>query len=1336
MILKKVFKFLGITFLSLFIISYVIFLATPLFVNLDGYKPEIQKLVKENTKLNLDYSKLKIYTTPLLSAGIVLDDVNLTFDDGSSLFKTSKIKGGVAIPSLLTLTVKTSKCYVENPNINLEIVESKQYKIVKLIEDIINENNAKPKEENLAENQIPTELIEKIRIKVPFVKITNYNLLANDLKTNHNLNLKGDELILGYSSKDNVVRAKTFAQLLSDNKQNILADVKMSVQIPKIELSEEEVDPEEKIQIPFINLVEIYQKYDLKTNVLARLKVRHANDLGYFVYGILNVDNLNLKLSEIRLPDSFLHAKFHGKQIQYESDIYAKSDEKISLLGEFKFDKHPRMKTHIESNEIHFDNLLKLATALLDSLNINNNLNQIQAKGYLIANTDIKTNFKKLKSEGSILIKEGSFVNPMYNIGIKNIVLNAIFDNNAMNIKDTQATINGSKLTMEGYIDNNSKADIKIDVNNLSLAELYNSFMPKEIKKLYKLNSAYLTAHIDIDGQLEKLNAKVKTKLNNLTLNDSKKTMFVVNKEANIDLFANMDEIKGKINNIGFAFNMPQIKTTTKIDNLNLDIDSNKISIKPFDFIYNNTSSINIKGDIVDYQKNPQIDIFAKANIKTKDILTTLGKEIAYYVPAKGVIPAKVSIKGDMKKQEILAQIYSDANNYISPIILNDVMGKPGLIHADIKINGDKIKIKNSGFYKKAAIGFSDDIDLNFANSQQLIDFTSIIDKNHINLLRISIPKELSGKIAIFNKSSFTTKGKITLNGNFDSLSYGGDLKVNNLNIPELLLKVKNIDLNLLSESLQLKLNEIDVNSSKINAELKADLKPAKIFKVSDIDVKSDFIDVDKAMVTADKVMKYVPASSNSTSNQSVDIPLLADGKIDIKKLKSGEIIIENIKSNLGIKNNNLLLNKLTCKAFKGDIMGDIKMHLITQLLTIKLKGKHIDADNMLVNAANMKDTLSGTMEFKTDISLKGATYLEQVKSLKGDIWFKMKNGVYGPFSKLENFFLAENIRENVIFKNTIGLILTPLTTIDSSHYETLEGKLKFKDGIAYLNPITSQGDILCVLISGNMNLVKNEIDSKVRVRLASVVSDLLGPLAVANPINLIKNTPGLNIATAKLFTIFSTVVTEDEYKQIPDFSSNHKDANATKFQIILKGDVAKPLKLVKSFKWLALQKDMDMAKEFSDKYVKEQEELAKQALIKQLQKEYEDNNKIKVGVEKVLQMDTTAPKVKELILEEVIKSKAQKASLTQEELEKKETLKQEAKEEVKQLIQNKAKEVINEKTKKQQEFLKNKINNALQEKMTAPVQNTTNEVTPVENKTIDPAAIENAAETEGVSKE
>jgi hypothetical protein len=60
----------------------------------------------------------------------------------------------------------------------------------------------------------------------------------------------------------------------------------------------------------------------------------------------------------------------------------------------------------------------------------------------------------------------------------------------------------------------------------------------------------------------------------------------------------------------------------------------------------------------------------------------------------------------------------------------------------------------------------------------------------------------------------------------------------------------------------------------------------------------------------------------------------------------------------------------------------------------------------------------------------------------------------------------------------------------------------------------------------------------------------------------------------------------------------------------------------------LALQEDMDKASEFSANFEKEE-------LLKQLQAQYEDNHKIKVGIEKVLQMDTTAPEVKKILEQE-----------------------------------------------------------------------------------------------------
>ena len=148
-----------------------------------------------------------------------------------------------------------------------------------------------------------------------------------------------------------------------------------------------------------------------------------------------------------------------------------------------------------------------------------------------------------------------------------------------------------------------------------------------------------------------------------------------------------------------------------------------------------------------------------------------------------------------------------------------------------------------------------------------------------------------------------------------------------------------------------------------------------------------------------------------------------------------------------------------------------------------------------------------------------------------------------------------------------------------------------------------------------------------------------------------------------------------EEYKEIPDFAKNHSDEYATKFQIVLDGNVAKPLSLVKSFKWLALQEDMDKATTFSENYAKEE-------LMKQLQAQYEDNHKIKVGLEKILQMDTTAPEVKKILEQEAQKKKEETTQALQHAVEVK-------KEETKKELEAKAKELEQKVQQKQEENAK-----------------------------------------------
>ena len=236
-----------------------------------------------------------------------------------------------------------------------------------------------------------------------------------------------------------------------------------------------------------------------------------------------------------------------------------------------------------------------------------------------------------------------------------------------------------------------------------------------------------------------------------------------------------------------------------------------------------------------------------------------------------------------------------------------------------------------------------------------------------------------------------------------------------------------------------------------------------------------------------------------------------------------------------------------------------------------------------MLDAAGMKDMLSGTAKFEAKLSVDGTakTVEEQMKGITGDVNFTVVNGQFGPFGKIENLIIAENIRESQFFQTALGGIINSLTSIDTTHFSELNGSLNFNEGICHIDPITSLGNALTLHIFGDFDLVRNYADMKVRAKMSSIISKVLGPLNAINPINLMNSAASMNVVTAKAFSLFCEVVPESELAVLPAFENDYVDSGAAKFQLKVRGDAAKPLTLVKSFKWLSPKTEYDEAVEF-----------------------------------------------------------------------------------------------------------------------------------------------------------
>lgn len=1176
--MKKFFKVTGITILSILAILYLSFLfILPNAIDLNKFKPDLQKIAKEQANLILDFDNAKISVTPLLSAGISAENIKIKLPDESELLSADSFNGRIALPSLFLLTVKVSTAEIVNPTINIDIVDGKAFKAVQALEEILNTKEEKI-EENLQTAQKPLIDPAAIKILVPALKIFDYKVSINDLKTNEDLKLQGNELIIGYNNGKSV-SLKTDAELFINGNKNVTALVDIDTFLPQQSKLDKEDDKAQRVEIPFINPVAMYKTYDLKANIDSKIKVRNKNNTvvskGYF-----NIDNLTLQLADLQLPESKFHLTSKGTKIDLDTDLFVTDKEKISILGMLNYGSKPASDIKITSNEIQLENVLTLIKAALNSLHIKHELHQVHGSGHFSIDTYIKTNFKKLISNGNITINNCIVRNTAQKTQLAKVNSIISLDNNMLKFIDTYLELAETTFKIDGSIDEKSIADIKIIMEKMPLAKVFTMFLPQEINEAYAVNNGSIDMTATLKGELKNAIANLNVSLQNLSLTDKINKINYVNNILLAEFTSDFKKFTGNIKNSDFKLSMNG--ATVDCKNFALSVGDKDITVEPSEIKINNSSAVSIEGDIKNYIKNPVFNFNINGDIVTNDLKQLLGKDLEVFISNKGRIPLYLNIEGDSKKQTLTADIQANKDNFITPITIKNVENKNTILKAVVDFKGDRLKIKDTGFYIKNISKDPENPEKEIISYEEIVGVDGTITKlntnnPNINLIKVKMPSELKASIVAFPQSNLNALGHMFIFGDLKAPRIRGEFDIWDLSIPELFLTMERASSKFESKNLDIDVKNVIANGSDFNIIINADLNPSQYFTIKNLNLVSNLTDADKLMQITEALNKYMPPVDPNA--QPADIPVaVKGGSIDIKHIKSGAMNLYNTTGKISLLNNVFYINNLLSSAWDGKLKGDVSMNLVTSEIKAKVDGNNLDVEKTLLEAAAMKDTLTGTMDFKADLGLRGATYEEQMKTLKGKVDFEMKNGSLGPFGKLENLIMAENIRESAFFQSTIGTVLNSLLSFDTTKYDVLTGHLTFDNGITQINPITTRGDVMATYIFGDFDLLQNKIDIKLRGRLGSQLSESMGPLALINPVNLIKATPGMSLVLGKIFFLFTEVVTETEFTQIPNLTKDIDDNNATKFQVVVRGDVAKPLTLVKSFKWLALQADMDKA--------------------------------------------------------------------------------------------------------------------------------------------------------------
>ncbi len=1218
--MRNILRYFGYGVLGLLGALYLAFLfVLPNVIHLENYTQLANDFLKQNYGVTFSWKNPKITTNPLLSLGVKADDIKVFMPDNSLIFSSDSIKARVALPSVLALTVKVSCVELDKPFVNIESnIEKgqKQYKIVRLVEEIYN-NNTKFLQEGV-QNSSDENKFSFIKIKIPNAKLNNYTLQVKDTKTGEKLALAGEELTAGYFNGKSA-KAKTVAELKLNDKKMVDFDLNINSDLPAPAKKDKEDDKLYMLQIPYYDAIGMYKNYNVKARVTSKLKTRNSRR-GFISRGYLNVDDFEYNLASYTLPKSYFHTEFLGKKLKFNSNLYLSKKDRAEILAFVRYGRFKGINLTVKTDKIQISDLIKLAHSALKASKIKSNLDTLSTAGYIQSDFNLKASKRKVKSQGYFKIHDGWAKFKSSPLKIADLTSDILFNGDEVKIANTNILINDTKFNIKGTIDSKTNTDLAFDLQNLPLSKLFVALAEPVIRKNYNVKTGSLYLKGTAVGKFKNLNTNINLDVKNLNIADKLNNLEVKNSNFETKFEQIGDKFTGTLSNSDFQVLLKNFNSSLLMQKLNIVFDKDKIQVEPTRLNFNKDSKIKFEGNILNYAKKPLYNFTSEGLISTSDIQTFLGEGSAVFFDKKGRLPLLASFKGDGKKQTLEGTIFANHANYITPVDISALKGNETELKIVADFKGNRIKIKDTGISIIERIPSEKDDDKYDIIRTPVVKVSGTLAGDDINLLQIALPSKLTGSLTAFKNSKFDVAGKLLVTGKMANPHFRGGFDVTNLDIPELRTKLNSLNLAFLGTKLDVALKTLDLDNSKINMSLHMPVLPQNgNIVIENFNLDSRFIDVDKVLKILDDFTKIttpkstkVAKNANSQNAQAQNIPLvLQKGKMLIWNLKSGDIHIRAIRSKLALKKNILYVNNLIARAFKGRIHGDITVNLITSKLGIKLAGSGLDIEKALYDAVKIKDAISGKLDFDTDITLAGATYEEQVKSLAGDVNFTVHKGQFGPFGRLENLILAENIRNSEFFQTALGAAINSLATLDTSHFEKLVGTVNLKDGIANLAAIDSAGNTVSFNIFGNVDILANTADIRFRGRLASMVSDALGPIAAVNPINLIKNTPGLNIAMQKAFFLFCEEVSQEEMDKIPDFASDAKDYNATKFQIILRGDLAKPLTLIKSFKWLALATEIGQAQEFASLLIDEENDTpAEIRAKKKALKEKEENSK------------------------------------------------------------------------------------------------------------------------------
>ncbi len=1091
----KTFKKAGIITGSIIAVLYLAFLIVPHFINLNNFMPMISSEVEKLSGFKLSTEKPKLSTTLKLGVKIKAENVILNYKDDTPLAVLKKPEIEINLPSILIGHINLDKIKADEFNIYLTFNKNKQYTVMEYIDNII-KNTVPDEETNVKKDEADFNF--PIEIRNINIKAGKIALHLKDENVNKTYLTQLNNSILTMKSLQGPLRIKTegFTGIEDSNIHFANFDIDIKTKLPKIDAANT-VQPAQTAETQEFELnfnpFKTLEDFNLRTDIFAHLNIKDIEN--FRANGDVNIGKFSLKLGNIQLPESYLNINFKDRTINLDSKAYVSDKEFLQTKSSIATGKKSKLDLNLNTEKITLKSLKDLIGAILDICCIENDIKNMTAGGYINGNFDLNTDFKRIKSNGEFRLIDGNIAYSKAGFVLSGMKAFLDFSDNALNIKDTSAFVNGAKFDIKGEIAQNADINLTVKSDPLKIKDLIN--LASEFKLVNKKDIAdfefkdgALTVALNVIGDFKNIKPKADVNLNNFKMLVKSAKMPISIDDINItarpkdkddmDAVIAVSNIKASMEEPKINFNAPNVKITADMTN---------IEIKPASALLEGTS-VNVSGGIKNYMKSPELNIKINGNVHPNTVYAFIPDEMRTGITHKGLMPYEALISGGIDNIKIAGNLKTNASNYISIINIPSTTGQENTLSIDMALKNDILDLTEIS--AKSPHGKLATIKGQIKNIYAA--------EPVLSNLNINIPNKLTVIIPPLFDTSLNIIGDISLQGKAFSPDITGYANIDNLKYPDYGLTLETLALNFNKTIITAKANNIKVANSDFSGDADISTNFLKGVFINSLNYNSGYMDTDALIALADKVMKSMPApapavsSANNASSADLGI-VIKNGGGKIAKLKSGTLIIENINYDHKLTDNVYYLNNLNAAFAQGTASGNVSYNIMNGKIAADMGAENISLKEAAKQFIGIDLVRSGTLQGNAKVTLSGATLEEQIRTLNGTVKFEVRDGEYGESISFARFINAANVLNLGTFSSILNTITAKVNSFNTQEFKNIDGLLNFNNGVASVSSFKSQGPNMSLAANGTYNLLNNYANLKITGKVSSKVADALGNL-------------------------------------------------------------------------------------------------------------------------------------------------------------------------------------------------------------------------------------------------